>query len=74
MEQALLSRFRGPVEPSTLYHKLVEIKRGEGELINNFNDRFQKAFSKLVTPYTVTPEAILAMYYDALDPLTAMFV
>jgi len=40
MEEAFLSRFRGPVDPSTLYHKLVVIKRGEGEPIDNFNDRF----------------------------------
>jgi len=74
MEETFLSIFRGPIDPSTLYHKLATIKRGEGELIDNFNDRFQKDYSRLVAPYTVNADALLAMYYVALDPLTTMFV
>jgi len=62
MEEAFLSRFRGPIDPCALYHKLAAIKRGEGELIDNFNDRFQKAYSRLVPPYTIDDAPLLAMY------------
>lgn len=57
-----------------LYHQFTKIKRFEGEPITAFNDRFQKAYSRLQEPYVVDSFSAITIYYTIVDPLTTMFV
>lgn len=72
LKDTFIGKFGIQISPSELHRQFVECKRQENEPINSFNNRFQKAYTRLQTPYLI-PDA-QEIYYHALDPLTTMFV
>lgn len=74
MESQFLARFRTLVDHVLLSHHFGQIRRFDGEPITTFNDRFQKAYSRLQAPYLVDNLSSIMVYYMTIDPLTTMFV
>lgn len=74
MKDTFLAKFRLPVSPTEVYRQLIEVSRQEREPIGAFNNRFQRAYSQLRSPYNVNDEAARNIYYVALDCFTSMFV
>lgn len=52
----------------------MEIRREVNGLISSFNDWFQWAYTRLQAPYVLNDDAILPVYYAALDNLTTTLV
>lgn len=74
LEEAFLQRFYVPLDPEIIFEQFLHTKKFPHEPMRNFNDRFQKAYSRLVDPYTLDQRQAINMYYRALDPFTASFL
>ena len=74
LKNAFLGKSRLPMTLAELYRQFIKIRRQECEPISAFNNRFQKAYSRLHDPYHIRDDAAQPIYYAALDCFTSMFV
>lgn len=74
MKDDFLEKFRLLVSPVEVYRQFIEVRRQEHEPIGAFNNRFQRAYSNLQSPYNVNDEVARNIYYATLGCFTSMFV